>query len=172
MTSGDRERYSRQILFTGIGDAGQERLLAARAAIVGCGALGSFQAAALARAGVGRLSIIDRDYVESSNLQRQWLFDEADAAAGMPKAAAAERHLAAINSGIQVRGIVSDLRSSNIAELLADSDVVLDGTDNFETRFLLNDYAVSTGLPWIYGAAIASYGIVMPVLPGRTACLR
>ena len=168
----DRERYSRQILFPAIGEQGQERLLRAHAAIAGCGALGSFHAAALARAGVGRITIIDRDYVEPSNLQRQWLFDESDAAESLPKAAAAARALARINSGIEVRPVVADLTPENIGDLLAGADVILDGTDNFDTRFLLNDYAVSRGVPWIYGAAVGSYGLTMPVIPGRTACFR
>jgi adenylyltransferase/sulfurtransferase len=172
MTSAERERYSRQILFPGIGEEGQEHLLEAHVAVAGCGALGSFQAVALARAGAGRITIIDRDYVEPSNLQRQWLFDEADAAESLPKAVAAERKLALINSGIRVRGIVADLRPSNIGELLAGAGVILDGLDNFESRFLLNDYAVSTGTPWIYGAAVGSYGLTMPVIPETTACLR
>jgi len=167
-----RERYSRQILFPGIGEAGQENLLRARAAIVGCGALGTFHAAALARAGVGSLVLIDRDYVEPSNLQRQWLFEESDAAEALPKAAAAERRLAQINSSIQVRGVVADLTASNAEELLGGRDVILDGTDNFDTRYLINDFAVSRGIPWIYGAAVGSYGLTMPVFPNRTACLR
>lgn len=172
MDAAQRERYSRQILFPGIGERGQEALLAARATIVGCGALGSFHAAALARAGVGRLTIIDRDFVETSNLHRQWLFEEQDALDALPKAVAASRRLAAINSSVQVQPVVEDLTPSNAHELLHDTDLILDGTDNFETRYLLNDYAVSTGIPWIYGAAVASYGLVMPVLPGLTACLR
>ncbi|HLY16332.1 MAG TPA: ThiF family adenylyltransferase [Bryobacteraceae bacterium] len=172
MNADERERYSRQILFAGLGEEGQERLLRGHAAIVGCGALGSFQAAALARAGVGRLTIIDRDYVEPSNLQRQWLFEESDAAEALPKAVAAERHLARINSSVQVRGIVADLTPENIEELLGQAQVILDGTDNFETRYLINDFAVSREVCWIYGAAVGSYGITMPVIPGRTACLR
>jgi molybdopterin/thiamine biosynthesis adenylyltransferase len=172
MTPIEKERYSRQILFRGIGEAGQERLLASRVAIVGCGALGSFQAGALARAGAGNLVIIDRDYVEFSNLQRQWLFEEADAAESLPKAVAATRRLAKINSGIKATPVVADLSPSNIEELLADADLVLDGTDNFETRFLINDFCVSREIPWVYGAAVGSYGIVMPVLPGCAACLK
>jgi molybdopterin/thiamine biosynthesis adenylyltransferase len=172
MTSGDRERYSRQILFREIGEQGQERLLASHAAIVGCGALGSLQAMALARAGVGCLSVIDRDYVEASNLQRQFLFEESDAADALPKAAAAERRLRRMNSTIEIHGIIADLNPSNAEELLAGVAVVLDGTDNFETRYLINDFAVSRGVPWIYGAAVSSYGLTMPVIPGRTACLR
>jgi len=172
MTAAERERYSRQILFAGIGEAGQGALLGAHAAIAGCGALGSFHAAALARAGVGRLTIIDRDYVEASNLHRQWLFEEADAAEGLPKAVAAERRIGRMNSSIAARGVVADLTASNVQELLGDADVILDGTDNFETRYLINDFAVSRGTPWIYGAAVGSYGLTMTVIPGRTACLR
>ena len=166
------DRYSRQILFAGIGAAGQQRLAASRVAIVGCGALGSFQAGALARAGVGHLLIVDRDYVEWSNLQRQWLFEESDARDGLPKAIAAARHLAAINSEIEVLPLVSDLTAANIHETLEGVDLILDGTDNFETRYLINDYAVSRALPWIYGAAVGSYGLTMPILPGCTACLK
>jgi len=175
MTSAEKERYSRQILFAGLGEAGQARLLQSHAAILGCGALGSFQVAALARAGVRRLTIIDRDYIETGNLQRQWLFEESDAAEALPKAVAAERRVARINSGVQAQGIVADVTHANIAELLDHEetiDVILDGTDNFETRYLLNDFAISRGIPWIYGAAVGSYGLTMPVLPGRTACLR
>ena len=167
-----RERYSRQILFSGIGEAGQESLLRARAVIIGCGALGTFQAAALARAGVGSLRIVDRDYIEPSNLQRQWLFEECDAAEGLPKAAAAERRLLRINTSIKVRGIVADLTASNADELLGGMDLILDGTDNFETRYLINDFSVNREIPWIYGAAVGSYGLSMPVFPGSTACLR
>src|ERR1017187_2677584 len=172
MNAAERQRYSRQILFPGIGERGQEALLRSHAVVVGCGALGSFQAAALARAGVGRLTIIDRDYVEPGNLHRQWLFEESDAAESLPKAAAAERRIARINSGVETRGIVADLTASNAEELLGEADVILDGTDNFEARYLINDFAVSRGIPWVYGAAVASYGITMPVIPGITACLR
>ena len=172
MNPAERERYSRQILFRGIGESGQEALLRAHAVIVGCGALGSFHAAALARAGVGAITIIDRDYVEASNLHRQWLFEEADAAEALPKAAAAARRLAAINSGIEVRPRVADLTPGNAEELLGGAGVIVDGTDNFDARFLINDFAVSRGVPWIYGAAVGSYGLAMPVIPGRTACLR
>ncbi|HYL34990.1 MAG TPA: ThiF family adenylyltransferase [Bryobacteraceae bacterium] len=166
------ERYSRQILFPGIGHAGQQRLLDARVAVLGCGALGSFQAGALARAGVGFLRIIDRDYVELSNLQRQWLFDECDAEQGLPKAIAAARKIGLINRDIHAEPAVADLTAANLDDLLGDVDLILDGTDNFETRYLINDYAVSRGRPWIYGAAVGSYGITMPVAPARTACLR
>jgi molybdopterin/thiamine biosynthesis adenylyltransferase len=171
MTPDQRERYSRQIRFQGLGEDGQERLLASTVAIVGCGALGSFHAGAMARAGVGRLILIDRDYVESSNLQRQWLYTEQDAAIALPKAAAAAAHLRTINSECEVDAHVADLTASNIEELLEGADVILDGCDNFETRYLINDFAVKQATPWIYGGAVGSYGIVMPVVPGETACL-
>jgi adenylyltransferase/sulfurtransferase len=172
MSPRDRERYSRQILFAGIGEQGQQQLLDARVAVAGCGALGSFQAGALARAGVGFLRIIDRDYVELSNLQRQWLFDESDVEQSLPKAVAAARKIATLNSDVRVEPVVADLTSSNVEDLLADVDLILDGTDNFETRYLVNDFAVDRTVPWIYGAAVGSYGIVMPVMPGESACLR
>ncbi len=170
--SGDfDERYSRQVLFAGIGREGQRRLSRARVAIVGCGATGSAAAALLARAGVGTLRIIDRDFVEPSNLQRQSLFDEADAAASLPKAVAAARKIASFNSGIVVEPEVADLTPEKARDLLRNPDVVLDGTDNFETRYLINDFAVREGVPWIYVAAVGSYGVTMNVLPGKTACL-
>jgi len=172
MDSAGRLRYSRQIRFAGLGERGQEALLRSRAAIVGCGALGSFHAAALARAGVGRLVIIDRDYVEPSNLHRQWLFEEEDAARSLPKAAAAERRIRGINSSIEACGVIADLTPENAGELLGGVDLILDGTDNFETRYLINDFAVSRGIPWIYGAAVGAYGLAMPVRPEVTACLR
>lgn len=172
MNDQDRERYSRQVRFAGIGEQGQQRLLDARVAVAGCGALGSFHAGALARAGVGFLRIIDRDYVEFSNLQRQWLFDECDAEQGLPKAIAAARKTAGINSSVEVEPAVADLTPANVADLLGGVDLILDGTDNFETRYLINDFAVRQGVPWVYGAAVGSYGITMPVIPGKTACLR
>jgi adenylyltransferase/sulfurtransferase len=165
------ERYSRQILFGGIGSAGQQRLAAGRVAIVGCGATGSALASLLARAGVGTLRIIDRDYVEASNLQRQSLFDEKDATESLPKAIAAARKISAFNSEIVVEARVDDLVPGNIHVLLEGMDVILDGTDNFETRYLLNDYAVESALPWIYAAAVGSYGVTLNVLPGKTSCL-
>ncbi len=165
------ERYSRQQLFAGIGPEGQRRLGEARVALVGCGATGSSLTALLARAGVGTVRIIDRDYVEPSNLQRQMLFDESDAAESLPKAIAAARKIAAFNSDIAVEPHVADLTPSNVRELLAGAQLVLDGTDNFETRYLLNDYAVEQGVPWIYAAAVGSYGVTLNVLPGETACL-
>jgi len=171
MKPGQHERYSRQILFAGIGEAGQERLLESSAVLAGCGALGTVTANLLVRAGVGRLRIIDRDFVEPSNLQRQTLFDEADARAALPKAVAAEQRLRAINSDVHVEGVVSDLTPHNAAELLSGFHVILDGTDNFETRLLMNDAAISTGVPWIYAAAVGSYGVTMTIRPQQTACL-
>ncbi len=165
------ERYSRQILFRGIGEAGQRKLSAARVGIVGCGATGSAIAGLLARAGVGTLRIIDRDYVEPSNLQRQSLFDEADAAESLPKAIAAARKIGAFNSDVAVEPKVEDLVPSNVESLLGGLDLVLDGTDNFETRYLVNDYTISKSLPWIYSAAVGSYAVTLNVLPERTACL-
>jgi molybdopterin-synthase adenylyltransferase len=159
------------MLFAGIGPEGQQRLLASRSAIVGCGAIGAAAANLLVRAGVGYLRIIDRDFVEPSNLQRQTLFDEADALSALPKAIAAERKLRSINSSISVEGLVADLSPANAQELLGGVDLLLDGTDNFESRFLINDFAVKSGLPWIYAAAVASYGLTMAVRPGVTACL-
>ena len=165
------ERYSRQILFPGVGADGQKKLAAALIAIVGCGATGSALAALLARAGIGTIRIIDRDYVEPSNLQRQSLFDEHDAAESMPKAIAAARRIAAFNSEIVVEPKVDDLVPANIEALLEEAQLILDGTDNFETRYLINDYAVSRSLPWIYCAAVGSYAVTMNVLPGETSCL-
>jgi len=165
------DRYSRQILFRGIGAEGQRRLAAARVAIVGCGATGSALAGLLARAGVGKLRIIDRDYVEPSNLQRQSLFDESDATESLPKAIAAARKIAAFNSQIIVEAKVDDLIPANIKALLEGMDLILDGTDNFETRYLINDYAIDLGLPWIYSAAVGSYAVTLNILPGETACL-
>ena len=140
--------------------------------IVGCGALGTVQATLLARAGVGTLRLIDRDYVEESNLQRQVLYTESDALAGLPKAEAARRHLLEANSDVTIEALVADLNPADVEELLGGADVVLDGTDNFETRLLINDYAVRDNMPWIYGAAVGSYGIAMPILPGDSACFR
>ncbi|HXV18202.1 MAG TPA: ThiF family adenylyltransferase [Gemmatimonadaceae bacterium] len=165
------ERYSRQILFGPIGAEGQRQLGEARIAIVGCGATGSALSSLLARAGVGHLRIIDRDYIEPSNLQRQVLFDEADAAESLPKAVAAARKIRAFNSEIEVEAQVADLTPANIGDLLEGAHLMLDGTDNFETRYLLNDYAVKNSVPWIYAAAVGSYAVTMNVLPGETACL-
>src|SRR5579863_6079366 len=171
MNSEERERYSRQILFRGIGEEGQEKLLASSAVLVGCGALGTVTANLLVRSGLGRLAIIDRDFVETSNLQRQTLFDEADASDAIPKAIAAERHLRSVNSGVRVEGIVADLTPDNVLDLLGGFPLILDGTDNFETRLLVNDAAISLGVPWIYAAAVGSYGVTMTIRPGETACL-
>jgi adenylyltransferase/sulfurtransferase len=165
------EKYSRQILFTPIGAEGQEKLLQSKAVILGCGALGTAQANALVRAGVGTVRIVDRDFVEESNLQRQMLFDEADARQSLPKAVAAERKLRQINSDVKVEGIVADADSGNIEEFIEGFNVVLDATDNFETRYLLNDAAVKLSIPWIYGAVVASYAASMTILPERSACL-
>jgi molybdopterin-synthase adenylyltransferase len=165
------EKYSRQILFAPIGAEGQAKLLKSKAVIIGCGALGTAQANALVRAGVGTVRIVDRDFVEESNLQRQMLFDEADARQSLPKAVAAERKLRQINSDVKVEGIVADADSGNIEEFIEGFNVVLDATDNFETRYLLNDAAVKLGIPWIYGAVVASYAATMTILPGRSACL-
>jgi len=165
------ERYSRQILFDGIGPEGQRKLRSASAALVGCGATGSTLASLLARAGVGRMRIIDRDYVESSNLQRQSLFDEADARESLPKAMAAARKLSALNSEIVIEPQVADLTPTNIDALLEGAPLILDGTDNFETRYLINDFAVKNSRTWIYTAAVGSYGLTMNIVPGQTACL-
>lgn len=165
------ERYSRQILFPPIGEAGQHRLAEARIAVVGCGATGTALLSLLARAGIGYLRIIDRDYIEPSNLQRQSLFDEADAAESLPKAIAAARKIAACNSEITVEPHVADLTPGNVEDFLGDVAILLDGTDNLETRYLVNDFAVSRGLPWIYSAAVAGYAVTMTVLPRETACL-
>src|SRR5262249_32778395 len=151
-------RYSRQIRFAPLGAEGQARIQGASVTIVGCGALGTMEAEILARAGVGRLRLIDRDTVEWSNLQRQFLFDECDARAGAPTAVAAAKRIQSVNSEIEVEPIVTDLTPANVEELLENTDLILDGTDNFETRFLMNDAAVSAGIPWIYGAAVGSYG--------------
>src|SRR6202163_954991 len=166
-----QQKYSRQVLFAGIGAAGQERLLASSAVIVGCGAIGAAAANLLVRAGIGRIRVVDRDFVEPSNLQRQTLFDESDAREALPKAIAAERKLREINSSVSVEGVVADINPRNAEELLKDFDVILDGTDNFETRFLINDCAVKSGHPWIYAAAVASYGLTMTIRPGETPCL-
>ena len=165
------DRYSRQVLFRGIGVEGQRQLTASRISIVGCGATGSAIASLLARAGVGSIRIVDRDYVEPSNLQRQSLFDEADAAESLPKAIAAARKIAAFNSEIVVEPYVADLTPTNIEGMFEGTQLILDGTDNFETRYLINDFAVKNSLPWIYTAAVGSYGVTLNVLPGKSACL-
>jgi adenylyltransferase/sulfurtransferase len=166
------ERYSRQILFPEIGKAGQQKLLDARLLIVGCGALGASHAEMLSRAGAGHLKIVDRDFVEFTNLQRQTLFKESDAAERLPKAIAARDRIAEINSEIEVDAIVTDVNRSNVEQLISDVDLILDGTDNFQIRYLLNDACVKLGKTWIYGAAVSSYGTTMTIIPGETPCLR
>src|SRR5204862_305574 len=166
------DRYSRQILFAPIGHEGQRRLADSRVTIIGCGALGSAQGESLARAGVGTLRIVDRDFVEFSNLQRQTMFTEDDAANRLPKAIAAANHLGEINSEIRVEPEIADVNYSNIERLIAECDVVLDGTDNFATRYLINDACVKHDVNWIYGAAVGSYGVTMTVRPAITPCLR
>lgn len=165
-------RYSRQMLFERIGERGQRALSLSRVTLIGCGALGTAIAATLVRGGVGYLRIVDRDFVELDNLQRQTLFEESDVTANLPKAEAAARRLHKINSTVEVDGVVADASEANIESLCADADLLLDGTDNLETRYLLNDVAVKSGVPWIYGACVAAEGVVMTILPGRTACLR
>lgn len=171
MDPAQHEKYSRQILFGGIGEDGQQRLLDSSIVLVGCGAIGTVVSNLLVRAGVGRLRIIDRDFVETSNLQRQTLFEEADATETLPKAIAAQRRLSAINSDAKIEGIVSDLTPKNVRELLSGSQLILDGTDNFQTRLLMNDAAIALATPWIYTAAVGSYGVTMTIRPTQTACL-
>jgi molybdopterin-synthase adenylyltransferase len=168
----NRDRYSRQVRFAGIGESGQRAIQSARITLVGCGALGSFIAAELVRAGVGSLRIVDRDYVEWSNLQRQILYVEEDARQSTPKAVAAASHLRDANSTVSIECVVDDLRAANAERLLAGSTLVMDATDNFSTRYLVNDLCVRDGLPWVYAAAVSSYGVVMPVVPRETPCLR
>jgi adenylyltransferase/sulfurtransferase len=166
------DRYSRQVLFDGIGVEGQSRLLSSRVLIVGCGALGSAQAEALARAGVGRLRIADRDFVESSNLQRQTMFTELDASERLPKAIACAQHVREINSEVTVEAEIVDVNHANIERLISGCDLVLDGTDNFSTRYLINDACVKHNVKWIYGAAVGSYGVTMTIQPHQGPCLR
>jgi molybdopterin-synthase adenylyltransferase len=168
----DLNRYARQIRYSHLGEEGQRRLLASRALICGCGALGSLLANTLVRSGVGKVRLVDRDFVELSNLHRQTLFDEADVAAGLPKAVAAAEKLRKINAAVEIEPIVAHIGPDNIQALCADVDVILDGTDNFETRYLLNDAAVYLNLPWIYGGCVGAEGQSMTILPGETACLR
>ncbi len=172
MTPFDADRYSRQTRFPPLGPDGQAKLAAARVAVVGCGALGSVVAMTLARAGVGFLRLIDRDIPELSNLPRQVLFDEADVAAGLPKAVAAAGRLATINSEISIEPVVADLSAANAADLLGGCDVIVDGSDNFEARFLVNEVACRRRVPWVHGGAIGAEGRVLAIVPGRTACLR
>ena len=164
------ERYSRQILFAPVGPEGQERIANSKVAVVGCGAIGGSTCTLLARAGIGTLRIIDRDYVEPSNLQRQLLFDEEDARQSTPKADAAARKISQINADVKVEAHANDLTPQSLS-LLEGVDLVLDCTDNFETRYLINDFAVKSQQPWIYAAAVGSYAVTMNILPGETACL-
>ena len=166
------ERYSRQILFSEIGKAGQEKLSKARVLLVGCGALGASHAEMLARAGVGFLRVVDRDFVEFTNLQRQALFSEADARERLPKAIAARNRLTEINSEVEIEAVVADINHSNVESFVRDSDLILDGTDNFQTRYLVNDACVKSKKTWIYGAAVSSYGVTMTIIPSETPCLR
>lgn len=169
---GKDSRYSRQILFQGIGSLGQSRLQSSSAVIVGCGALGSVIADRMVRSGVGRIRIIDRDFVETSNLQRQLLFDEEDAVKKLPKAVSAVMKLEKINSEIQTEAVVDDVNHMNVEELLKGFDLILDASDNMEIRFLINDYCVYRDVPWIYGGAVGSTGMTHTIIPGKTACLR
>jgi len=166
------ERYSRQILFPEIGKQGQEKLLNSRVTLVGCGALGASHAEIMARAGVGFLRIIDRDFVELTNLQRQTLYSEQDARERLPKAIAARKRIGEINSEIETEAIVADVNHSNIESFIRDCDLVLDGTDNFQVRYLINDACVKLSKTWIYGAAVAAYGATMTIIPQKTPCLR
>ena len=172
MTLSSDSRYSRQVRFTPRGDEGQRRIREASVAVIGCGALGTVEAEILARAGVGKLRLIDRDFVESSNLQRQFLYSEADAEMALPKAVAAANRLALVNSDVELEPQVADLTPASIEDLLEDIDLIVDGTDNFEARFLMNDFAVREDIPWIYAAAVGSYGLKLPIVPEKTACLR
>src|SRR5262245_35819187 len=166
------ERYSRQMRFAGLGEKGQRNLLESRVTLCGCGALGTVLANALVRAGVGHVRIVDRDFIETHNLQRQILFDENDVAESLPKAEAAARKLRMVNSTVTVEPVVTDIDRTNIESLCADADLILDGTDNFEVRYLINDVAVKLGKPWVYGGSIGSHGQTMTILPGKTPCLR
>ena len=172
MTRFDADRYSRQTRYPPLGIAGQERLAAARVAVAGCGALGGVVAMALARAGVGHLRLIDRDVPEPSNLPRQVLFDESDVAAGLPKAVAAANALTRINSTIEVQAVVADITPATAMDLLAGVDLIVDGMDTFEARFLINEVACLRSIPWVHGGAIGAEGRVLAIVPGRTACLR
>ncbi|MFC1982093.1 ThiF family adenylyltransferase, partial [Chloroflexota bacterium] len=167
-----RNRYSRQTMFPAIGEEGQVKLGKGNVVIIGCGALGTNIANFLVRAGVGKVLIIDRDFIEYHNLQRQVLFDEEDIKAGLPKAIAAEQHLRKVNSSVEIKGIVADANYTNIEGFCSGADVILDGLDNFETRFLINDVALKHSIPWVYGGAIASGGMTMTVIPGETPCFR
>jgi adenylyltransferase/sulfurtransferase len=166
------DRYSRQIIFPGIGEEGQRKLGRSYVVIIGCGALGTIIATSLVRAGVGKVRIIDRDFIEYHNLQRQVLFDEDDIRNGLPKAIAAERHLKRVNSSVEIEGIVADVNYTNIERLVRGADTILDGLDNFETRLLINDVSLKHKIPWVYGGAISSFGMTMTIIPGETPCFR
>ena len=170
--SPDLARYARQVIYPGIGEAGQRALLAARVTIIGVGATGSVLANHLARAGLGHLRLVDRDFVELNNLQRQLLYDEDDVAAMLPKAVAAARKLRRVNSEIEIQETVADVTPANIEGIVAEADMVLDGTDNFSTRYLINDVCVKLGKPWVYCGVVAAYGMTMTIRPGVTPCLR
>ncbi len=173
MSAADREnRYSRQTIFSGIGPAGQRRLGVGFAVVVGCGALGTVIASALVRAGVGRVRVIDRDFIEHHNLQRQLLFTEQDIADNLPKAVAAERHLREANSAVEVEGVVADFSRGNAEKLVEGAGVIVDGLDNFETRFLINDVSLKTRIPWVYGGAIGSSGMTATFLSEEPPCFR
>ncbi len=167
-----RDRYSRQTTLQSIGEEGQAKLVSGRAVVIGCGALGCNIAALLVRAGVGHIRIVDRDFIEYHNLQRQVLFDEEDVRAGLPKAVAAERHLKKVNSNVAVEGIVADVNYTNIEGFCSGADVILDGLDNIQTRFLINDVALKMGIPWVYGGAIMTTGMTTTIVPGETPCFR
>ena len=166
------ERYSRQVFLQQIGEDRQRLLMNSTAVVIGCGALGTISSSYLVRAGIGQIRIIDRDFIEENNLQRQLLFDENDISENLPKAIAAQRKLQKTNSNVRVEGIVTDVNYSNIDELTKDADIIIDGTDNFETRFLINDYCVKSNVAWIYGACIGSRGVMMNIIPSKTPCLR
>ena len=168
----DRKRYSRQILFSPIGESGQARLARSRVAIVGLGALGTALANHMVRSGVGTVRLLDRDFVEESNLQRQMLYDEKDAREGLPKAVAAEHKLRAINSSVRLEAHVTDVTWQNAEELLTGVDLILDGTVNFDIRYLINDVSIKHRIPWIYGGVVGSRGMTFTVRPGATPCLR
>jgi molybdopterin/thiamine biosynthesis adenylyltransferase len=166
------DRYCRQTLFTGIGKAGQKKLAKSFVVVAGCGALGTIIATTLVRAGVGKVRIIDRDFIEYHNLQRQVIFDEDDIKQGLPKAIAAEHHLRKVNSSVEVEGVVADVNSSNIERYVQGADLILDGMDNFETRFLINDVSLKHKIPWVYGGAVSSSGMTMTIIPDKTPCFR
>ena len=170
--SQSHERYSRQILFQQIGEERQKLLMSSTVIVIGCGALGTISSSYLVRAGIGHIKIIDRDFIEENNLQRQILFDENDILENLPKAIAAQRKLQKINHKVKIEGIVTDANFSNIDELTKDADIIIDGTDNFETRFLINDFCIKSNIPWIYGACIGSRGLTMNIVPPTTPCLR